>query len=146
MVAGDASIVLDTNVYVYALLGPDTFRAEAADILRRARGRTVASPLTLLPEFTNAAWSLVRAKKVTMEAAITAYGDLREIVQEEIATPGNHEAILKIATERDHPAYDVYFAAVAMGFGTRVVTYDERFRAKFPDLTIAPAEFLAAAK
>ncbi len=65
------------------------------------------------------------------------------MITDEVEAKSLREPALVLATEADHSPYDTLFAALAEREDTRVITYDERFRRAFPELTVSPAEFLA---
>lgn len=69
---------------------------------------------------------------------------VNEIIDREVDVGALWERALQMAVSVDHPPYDAIFAALAEREGTRVVTYDRRFRLAFPELTVSPAEFLTA--
>ena len=68
---------------------------------------------------------------------------VNEIIDREVRVGTLWERALQLAVSADHPPYDAIFAALAEREGTRVVTYDQRFRLAFPELTMSPTEFLA---
>ena len=50
---------------------------------------------------------------------------------------------LDLPVETDHPPYDTLFVALAEREGTRLVTYDAKLLAAFPNVAVTPADFLS---
>ena len=134
-------MVVDTNVFVYALVGASAFRADSLAVLHSSKGIVV--PGSFRGEFISALWQYIKQREVTIDQCqrITQYVD--EIIDREVGVGALWERALQMAVVADHPPYDAIFAALAEREGTRVVTYDRGFRRAFPDLTVSPSEFLA---
>lgn len=54
------------------------------------------------------------------------------------------ERALVLSVDANHPAYDTYFIAAAELEETRVISFDEKLKAVFPERVLTPAEFLSA--
>ena len=134
-------MVVDTNVFVYALVGASEFRADSLAVLRSPTDLIV--PDSFRAEFGNALWQYIQRREATLEECLEIMADVDEIIDREFSVVGFWERALQMAVHANHPVYDAVFAALAEREGTRVVTYDRRFREAFPDLTVSPAEFLA---
>lgn len=134
-------MVVDTNVFVYALVGASVFRADSLAVLRAPIDIVV--PGSFRGEFISALWQYIRQREVTLEQCWEVTADVHDIIDREVAVGVLWERALQLAVSADHPPYDAIFAALAEREGTRVVTYDQRFRLAFPELTVSPAEFLA---
>ena len=134
-------MVVDTNVFVYALVGASEFRENSLTVLHFPDDLVV--PGSFRAEFTNAMWLYTRRGELTIQQCLNAMQYVDEMVDREVGVAVIWERALQLAVRADHPPYDAIFAALAEREGTRVVTYDRRFREAFPDLTVSPAEFLA---
>ena len=134
-------MVVDTNVFVYALVGASEFRADSLNVLRAPID--VVVPGSFRAELANVLWQYIRRREATLEECSEIIADVDEIIDREVSVAGFWERALQMAVLADHPPYDAIFAALAEREGTRVVTYDRRFRLAFPDLTVSPAEFMA---
>jgi predicted nucleic acid-binding protein len=135
-------MVIDTNVFVYALLR-ETEVHEEARLVFRARDEVIV-PNSLKAELVNVVWQWIRVRQLAFDLAISVLGSTQRLIDREVATELLWERALQFAVQADHSPYDTLFAALAEREATRVVTYDERFRRAFPDLTISPADFLAS--
>ena len=134
-------IVVDTNVFVYAMVGASAFREDSLIVLHSPEDLVV--PGSFRAEFTNAMWLYTRRKELTIQQCLNAMQYVDEIIDREVGVAVIWERALQLAVSADHPPYDAIFAALAEREGTRVVTYDQQFRLAFPELTVSPAEGLA---
>ena len=133
-------MVVDTNVFVYALVGASMFRADSLAVLYAPVDILV--PGSFRSEFVSALWQYIRRRETTVEQGLRITRFVDEIIEEKLALPYSGSAPAVSRQRRPSP-YDAIFAALAEREGTRVVTYDRRFRLAFPELTVSPAEFLA---
>ena len=135
-------MVLDTMVIAYALLRQAEHAEEAMEVLRRSAGR-IRVPDLFRAEFTNVLWQWLwwghLRPALAQAMLVRAEGLLTEVV------PADElwELALALAAEREHPAYDAFFVAAAATGDTRVVTYDRRMRAAFPEYVLTAREYLA---
>ena len=134
-------MVFDTNVFVYALLRIEDRYEEAGDAIEAAE--LIVVPDSMWAELASAVWQWVRAGHHGVTDGVDALQRGASFVTEEVDTKALWERALQLAVTADHPPYDSIFAALAEREGTRVVTYDRRFRLAFPELTVSPADFLA---
>ena len=134
-------MVVDTNVFVYALVGASELRGNSLSVLHSSEGIVV--PGSFRAEFASALWQYIQRQELTLGQCVNIMGYVDEIIDREIGVGTLWERALQLAVSADHPPYDAIFAALAEREGTRVVTYDRRFRLAFPELTVSPAEFLA---
>jgi predicted nucleic acid-binding protein len=134
-------MIVDTTVFVYSLLHVEPLHEQAGQTID-AVDRIIV-PDSFWAEFTSAVWQWVRAERLSLDEALDVLDRVAAIVAEEVESKSLRERALVLAAEADHAPYDTLFAALAEQEGTQVITYDERFRQAFPDLTISPADFLA---
>lgn len=135
-------MVVDTNVFVYALLRVEGLHQEAGDTIEAAD--RIIVPDSIWAELVSAVWQWVRAEHHSLAQGVDALERGAAFVTDEVQTKELWERALQLSVRADHPPYDAIFAALAEREGTRVVTYDQRFRLAFPELTVSPAEFLAS--
>ena len=134
-------MVVDTNVFVYALVGASEFRETSFSVLHSPEDIVV--PGSFRAEFSSALWQYIQRQELTIGQCVNIMRYVDEIIDREVVVGVLWERALQLAVSANHPPYDAIFAALAEREGTHVVTYDRRFREAFPDLTISPAEFLA---
>ena len=134
-------MVVDTNVFVYALLRVEGLHQEAGETIEAAD--RIIVPESMWAEMVSSVWQWVRVGHHSLDEGLDALERGAAFVTDEVETKALWERALQLAVSADHPPYDAIFAALAEREGTRVVTYDRRFREAFPDLTVSPAEFLA---
>ena len=133
--------VVDTNVFVYALVGASEFREKSLSVLHSPED--IVIPGSFRAEFASALWQYIQRQELTLGQCVNIMRYVDEIIDREVDVGALWERALQMAVLADHPPYDAIFAALAEREGTRVVTYDRRFRLAFPDLTVSPAEFMA---
>ncbi len=134
-------MVVDTNVFVYALLRIEGLHQEAGDAIEAAE--RIVVPDSIWADMASSVWQWICAGHHSLAEGVDALERGAAFVTDEVETKALWERALQLAVSADHPAYDAIFAALAEREGTRVVTYDRRFRIAFPELSISPAEFLA---
>ncbi len=135
-------MVFDTNVIAYALLGVPEYRSEALQAITVAR--EIWAPESLRAELVNTVWQWVRLCGTPLETARDVLADTEIVVTHFVPLSLLWEDALEFAVDRDHPAYDTFFVALAAATGFKVVTYDEPLRKRFPEWTISVPKFLTA--
>ena len=133
-------MVFDTVVFAYALLGVTLFREEALASLQKAKEIWV--PDLMKAELTNVIWQSIRHKKIERKGGLQVLRDAEALITETVKTNQLWEYALELAIERNHPAYDTFFVALAAARNTKVITSDKKLCQAFPELTISPAHFL----
>ena len=134
-------MVIDTMLYVYALLGVTEFRD--ASLLAFARTGRVYAPTSLRIEMLNALWKWVEVKKMPQHDASAAYSDMEAIVAERTSTEQLWDNAWKLAIERHHSPYDTVFVALAISRGCKVVTCDRQFMERFPEYTVSLHDYVS---
>jgi len=69
--------------------------------------------------------------------------DADALITQVISAEQLWERALGLSVEKNHPAYDTLFVALAEREDTELVTYDIKVRRKFQDRAISPTRFLA---
>ncbi|MFQ5938225.1 MAG: type II toxin-antitoxin system VapC family toxin [Acidiferrobacterales bacterium] len=127
-------------VFAYALLGIAPFRDDAAAVL--ASSDNVQVPDLLRAELANVIWQWVKHRRVTRDIATAVLHDADGLISQTIAGEHLWERALELAVVADHPAYDTMFVAASEYTNTKVVTFDQRLKAAFPDNVLTATEFL----
>ena len=122
------------------MLGEPTFKEEALAVLEKAG--EIAVPDIFRAEFANVVWKWVQARRLPIEDGLLTLASCEPLVSVVVDGARLWEPALVLAAEKAHSVYDAFYVALARQYGTRVVTYDERLRAKFPADTAAPGAFL----
>lgn len=135
-------MVVDTMVFAYALLNVPEFRDEAVAVLGTLD--EVFVPDSLHAELANVVWQWVSHTRVSLKDGLDVLADADQLVSRSYLTRGLWEEALVLAADAHHPVYDTLFVALANATGTRVITYDQKLLAAFPESTLTPLEFLSA--
>lgn len=133
-------IVVDTMVFAYALLGVEEYREEAAVVLETA-GEIVV-PDSMRAELANVVWQWCVHRDLPLTTGEAILEDANALISE--AVPATHlwRRALEVSVLAGHPIYDTLFVAAAELRETRVVTFDRRLSALFPEIVSQPAAFL----
>ena len=134
-------MVVDTMVFAYALLGVEAYREDALAILEQVD--TISVPDSLRVEMANVLWQWINHRKVAIETAFQVMDDTESLIGRTLSGKDLWERALMLSVESNHPAYDTYFIAAAELDNTRVVSFDKKLKAVFPDKVLTAAEFLA---
>jgi len=131
-------IVVDTNLLAYFLLG-GARTASARDVF--VRDPEWAAPMLWRSEFRNVLIQYVRQGLLDIEQAILAYEKAQRVLAGREFLPAA-AAVLRLAAASGCTAYDSEFVAVAQQLQTILVTSDKAILAAFPDVAIAPKEWI----
>jgi predicted nucleic acid-binding protein len=127
-------------VIAYALLGVREFRDEAIRVINAVKEIWV--PDSCRAELINIVWQWVQFRDVELETGIEVLWDAEALITQVVPAPALWDQALALAVERDHPAYETLFVALAATKGTTVVTYDSELIKKFPEYCQDVAAFL----
>jgi predicted nucleic acid-binding protein len=127
-------VVIDTNVIAYAVLGPADLREEAWAALSEAD--EVVVPDIFFAEYGNVVWQWARTLEVGAAEFLGALDHGEALVERVLPVERLWRAAVGLALRRDHPVYDAVFVAAAERIGSKVVTFDRRLVAAFPEFTI----------
>ncbi len=134
--------VVDTNVFVFALLGVQPHCEEALEVLKMAA--PIWAPDSLRPELCNVIWQWVRSREVPLEVGSEVLEHADKLVDRYAPCDELWQRALQLACARAHPAYDTLFIALAEREGIPVVTYDNKLQQRFPTQARSARDFLPA--
>jgi predicted nucleic acid-binding protein len=133
-------MVIDTMVFVYALLGVPPFHHEATDVLKKVSEIWV--PDSIHAELANVVWQWVTHRNVSRTQAQQVLEDANGLIDEVTPTDTLWLTALDLAIRENHAAYDTIFVSLAIEKNCKVITYDKKLLKKFPNETMTPADFL----
>ena len=133
-------MIIDTMVFVYALLKVDNKYEESLEVLEKAN--KVVVPDSFRAEFTNVVWQWVKHGNIPQEYAYNTLQDAEGFIDQVVSSEKIWLKALQLAIASDHPAYDTLFVAAAMSQNEKVVTYDKKMQDKFPNWVLSPQGFL----
>ena len=129
-------IVVDTNVLAYLLL-PYEFSSQADALF--TRDAEWVAPILWRSEFRNLLAGYVRRKTLTFDEVLKVQAEAEALLA------GNEyevdsRRVLELVRDSSCSAYDCEFIALAIRFGTKVVTMDGKMLKEFPQHAVALAE------
>ena len=129
-------IVVDTNVLAYLLL-PYEFSSQADALF--IRDPEWVAPILWRSEFRNLLAGYVRRKTLTFDEVLKVQAEAEALLA------GNEyevdsRRVLELLRDSNCSAYDCEFIALAIRFGTKVVTMDGKMLKEFPQHAVALAE------
>ncbi|TNE50947.1 MAG: PIN domain-containing protein [Deltaproteobacteria bacterium] len=135
-------MVVDANVFVFALLGVTEYRDEALSVLQTLEDIVV--PDLVRAEILNACSKWVRVKGVPEQSALDTLVYTESLVTQVVPTDYLWEQALMLSFQANHGAMDCLYIALAQNKGMKLITYDDKLRKKFPAETLHPTEFLTS--
>jgi len=132
-------IVVDTNVVArFVVRGDGTTLAERV----RDRDASWVAPPLLDSELRNVLATSMRARRITLEAALTAAAMADEVLD---GPPRGVDpaSVLELAERSGCTSYDCEFVSVALALGVPLVTSDRQVLAAFPETAVSPEAFVA---
>lgn len=137
-------MVIDTMVFVYALLNVDGKCDEATRIL--AQANTIIVPDSFRAELANVTWQWVKHRNVPEAIAHEVLQDSDSLIDQVVGSEKIWARALQLSIQHDHPVYDTLFVATAEMLNDWVVTYDAKMQLKFPHKVMAPTDFFASSE
>lgn len=134
------TVVVDTNVVAYLLLGTERFVDEA-----RACFESISSPLAPAhweAELTNVVWMAVQAGVLPAAEGPVRLGLARRLGIESVATSTLCQGALLRAVTTGVSVYDTLFVELALRSGCPLVTFDKAVLRAFPDVAKRPRDLL----
>lgn len=132
-------MIIDTMVFVYALLGVREFRDQAVNVL--ASAESIRVPDSFRAELVNVVWQWIQYQNVPLETGLEVLQDANSLIDQAISSDLLWERALKLAVENFHTAYDTLFIAAAENMKTRLITFDKKLLEIFPEWTLDANKF-----
>lgn len=132
-------IVVDVNVVAYLLIEGD-HTAEAEALL--AADPEWAAPLLWRSEWRNVLAGYLRRGGVDLAAALEGVREAERMLSGREYLPEG-ERVVELVAGSDCSAYDCEYVAVAGALDVPLLTWDRAVLAAFPDVAVAPEEYLA---
>ena len=132
-------IVADTNLIVY-----QTVVSDQTPLAERVFDSDPDwhAPLLWRSEFRSALASYLRAGRMTYERALEIMDEAEGLM----FNKGNHlvdsTAVMQLVSQSTCSAYDCEFVALAQQLDVSLVTTDRRILREFPNVAVAPVEFV----
>lgn len=136
------SVVVDTNVVAYYLLGTEPFTEEVGGFWLQAR--TVSAPSSWSAELTNVIWMAVRTDALSLEQGQQHLSLASRLGIRSVPPRTLWHRALTLAVQSGVAAYDTLFVALAQREKVPLVTLDAQVLKAFPDVAIRPGEALAS--
>lgn len=131
-------IVVDANVLVYFWAGGHGARLAEAILQRDA---TWMAPLLWRSEFRNSVLNLMRARRLTIDHALTVTRNAESQMMGHEYSVSSH-FVLTLAVRSGCSAYDCEYVALAEDLDVPLVTFDGDVAGAFPDRALTPERFL----
>lgn len=126
-------MIVDTMVMAYAMLGVPEFGPESLAALRRLD--EISAPASAEAELLNVIWQWGK-RGVSPDMAQAVYENASRLWTNLIPLEVLWSAALDLAFASGHSPYDTLFVAAARYCKTKVITYDQKLLALFPDDTL----------
>ena len=101
-----------------------------SEVARALLVNSLLAPDLIIPECTNALWTIARRGGITEGGLIGAIGFLASVGLHLAPTTPLMPRALDMARQLDHPAYDCFYLALAEREHLQCLTGDERFAVK----------------
>ena len=123
-------MVIDTMVFVYALLRVESKYEQALAVL--AEAEQIIVPDSFFAELGNVVWEWIVFRQLPINIGLDVLHDAEELVTKVIPVTSVFDSALRLAVEKNHSLYDTVFVAAAVQEQVQVVTFDRKFADKFP--------------
>lgn len=119
------TVVLDASAAVRAVLNRETETA-ILDILDNAS--TVITTDLFIAEVTSGLWKYVTAGRISVDEAAGSLDEALDFVNTFHEIAGLAHEVLREASLRRHPVYDLYYVVLARREGAAILTFDKRLK------------------
>jgi predicted nucleic acid-binding protein len=136
------SVVVDTNVVAYLVLGSSDFGEESRAFWRDAD--ELLAPASWEAELANVVWMAVRTGRVSAAVGILKLQIASRLGINSIAVRALWQGALARAVASDVPAYDTLFVELADREQVPLVTFDRKLLAAYPDIAKRPKDWLGS--
>lgn len=134
------TLVVDTNVVAYHLLGTEPFAAEARACLQGATA--LAAPAHWEAELANVVWMAVRTGVLPEAEGPARLGLARRLGVGAVATVTYAQGALLRAVRTGVSVYDTLFVELAVRSDAPLATFDEQLLRTFPDVARRPRDLV----
>ncbi|MBE9063511.1 type II toxin-antitoxin system VapC family toxin [cf. Phormidesmis sp. LEGE 11477] len=135
-------MIIDTMIFAYALLRVENKYEESTTILEQAS--QIIVPDSFRAELANVVWQWVKFKSVPEELAYSVLQDVETLLDQVVSSERIWTRALQLSIAFEHPVYDTLYVATAESFDDKVITYDQKMIAKFPERVLSPQAFLCS--
>jgi predicted nucleic acid-binding protein len=132
------TVVVDTNVIAYYLLGTEPFQEETS-VFWRGVEHAVA-PSSWQAELVNVVWLACRHGALDAVEAPAKLQLAARLGVESVASDTLWHGALARAIANDQPAYDTLFVELAVRQRTALATFDQALLLKFPEVARRPGD------
>ena len=132
------TVVVDTNVAAYHLLGTEPFREEASAFWQRVDAPI--APASWEAELANVIWLAARAEVFDAGEALLKLRLARGLDVEMVPVRSLWDGALARAVARNHPVYDTLFVELAAREAAPLVTFDQKLLELHPEVACRPGE------
>ena len=123
-------MVIDTMVFVYALLRVESKYEQALVVL--AEAEQIIVPDSFFAELGNVVWQWIVFRQLPINIGLDVLHDAEELVTKVIPVTSILDCALRLAVEKNYSLYDTVFVAAAIQEQVQVITFDRKFADKFP--------------
>ncbi|MBN3871207.1 type II toxin-antitoxin system VapC family toxin [Nostoc sp. JL33] len=133
-------MVIDTMVFVYALLRVESQHEQALSALERAE--QIIVPDSFFAELGNVVWQWIVFRQLPLTIGLEVLKDAESLVTKIIPVIDIRDTALELAVQKNHSFYDAVFVAAAIQEQVQVITFDRKFAEKFSDrVQLLPSAF-----
>lgn len=132
-------MIVDTMVMAYAILGVPEFGQESLEALREID--EIIAPASVEAELLNVIWQWGR-RGISYDVVYATYENGARLWTRLIPMESIWSNALDLAFAHDHSPYDTLFVATARFCNTKVLTYDKKMLAFFPEDTVTVKKIL----
>ncbi|MBN3951791.1 MAG: type II toxin-antitoxin system VapC family toxin [Nostoc sp. NMS7] len=124
-------MVIDTMVFVYALLRVESQHEQALSALERAA--QIIVPDSFFTELGNVVWQWIVFRQLPLTIGLEVLKDAESLVTKIIPIIDIRDTALELAVQKNHSFYDMVFVAAAIQEQVQVITFDRKFGEKFSE-------------
>jgi predicted nucleic acid-binding protein len=134
-------VVVDTNVVAYYLLATEPFLDEVRAFWHRPLDP--AAPTLWEAEVSNVLWMAARTGLIDRRGALRRLGMAARLGIRSVPIRRLWRGALARAMNSNAAVYDTLFVELAVRERKRLVTFDAKLLAAFPDVAVRPSEVIA---
>ena len=135
-----ATVVIDTNVIAYHLLGIEEHREHLSKLFRK--NHNLIAPANIQAGIVNVLWLAIRNEAFDLEEGLQKLEAANCLINRIVPIPNLWRTALLLSTNTDHSPYDTLFVALAEMEDTKLLTYDQQLQNHFSDRAIIPDSYI----